>query len=412
MLELIVILLFIILSAIFSASETAYTSLSMIQIQDIRKKGKSGISVYNLVQSPSKLITTILIGNNISNIIASTLTTKFVLEKYGNSALAISTGLITIIVLIFAEILPKQIAILNNEIIALSTSFFLKPLIFIFTPLIYIINKIIKKILNLLKIKTSYKMTKESIKNMLSLAGNLGILKNDSRIFMQKMLDIDQVRASEIMTHRTEVFSLSSSSKLKDVIKLIKEEGYSRIPIYKGQSREQIIGILIAKDLIEVNKKDMNKNVSQFIKQAVFVQQNKRIKDILDIMRKKQKIMAIVIDEYGGFSGILTIEDIVEKIFGAISDEYDIKEEKPLITQINNNTYSILGETTFDEIEEIIGISIEHKEYTNTIGGYLIDLLDKIPTKDETVKTADGEYFINKIQNNKIETITFIKSKN
>ncbi|EEF84677.1 putative hemolysin [Borreliella spielmanii A14S] len=382
MLELIVILLFIILSAIFSASETAYTSLSMIQIQDIRKKGKSGISVYNLVQSPSKLITTILIGNNISNIIASTLTTKFVLEKYGNSALAISTGLITIIVLIFAEILPKQIAILNNEIIALSTSFFLKPLIFIFTPLIYIINKIIKEILKLFKIKTSHQMTKESIKNMLSLAGNLGILKNDSRIFMQKMLDIDQVRASEIMTHRTEVFSLSSSSKVKDIIKLIKEEGYSRIPIYKGQSREQIIGILIAKDLIEVNKKDMNKNVSQFIKPAVFVQQNKRIKDILNIMREKQKIMAIVIDEYGGFSGILTIEDIVEKIFGAISDEYDINEEKPLITQINDNTYSILGETTFDDIEEIVGISIKHKEYTNTIGGYLIDLLDKIPKKD------------------------------
>ncbi|ARS29981.1 hemolysin [Borreliella burgdorferi] len=411
MLELIIILLFIILSAIFSASETAYTSLSIIQIQDIRKKGKSGISVYNLVQSPSKLITTILIGNNISNIVASTLTTKFVLEKYGNSALAISTGLITIIVLIFAEILPKQIAILNNEIIALSTSFFLKPLIFIFTPLIYIINKIIKKILNLFKVKTSSQRTKESIKNMLSLAGSLGILKNDSRIFMQKMLDIDQVRASEIMTHRTGVFSLSSSSKLKDVIKLIKEEGYSRIPIYKGQSREQIIGILIAKDLIEVNKKDMNKNVSQFIKPAVFVQQNKRIKDILDIMRKKQKIMAIVIDEYGGFSGILTIEDIVEKIFGAISDEYDIKEEKPLITQINDNTYSILGETTFDEIEEAIGISIKHKEYTNTIGGYLIDLLDKIPTKNETVKTNDGEYFIKEIQNNKIETITFIKSK-
>ncbi len=411
MLELIIILLFIILSAIFSASETAYTSLSIIQIQDIRKKGKSGISVYNLVQSPSKLITTILIGNNISNIVASTLTTKFVLEKYGNSALAISTGLITIIVLIFAEILPKQIAILNNEIIALSTSFFLKPLIFIFTPLIYIINKIIKKILNLFKVKTSSQMTKESIKNILSLAGSLGILKNDSRIFMQKMLDIDQVRASEIMTHRTGVFSLSSSSKLKDVIKLIKEEGYSRIPIYKGQSREQIIGILIAKDLIEVNKKDMNKNVSQFIKPAVFVQQNKRIKDILDIMRKKQKIMAIVIDEYGGFSGILTIEDIVEKIFGAISDEYDIKEEKPLITQINDNTYSILGETTFDEIEEAIGISIKHKEYTNTIGGYLIDLLDKIPTKNETVKTNDGEYFIKEIQNNKIETITFIKSK-
>ncbi|WKC77775.1 hemolysin family protein [Borreliella turdi] len=411
MLELTVILLFIILSAIFSASETAYTSLSILQIQDIRKKGKSGISVYNLVQSPSKLITTILIGNNISNIIASTLTTKFVLEKYGNSTLAISTGLITIIVLIFAEILPKQIAILNNEVIALSTSFFLKTLIFIFTPLIYIINKIIKKILNLFKIKTSYKMTKESIKNMLSLAGNLGILKNDSRIFMQKMLDIDLVRASEIMTHRTEVFSLSSSSKLKDVIKLIKEEGYSRIPIYKRQSREQIIGILIAKDLIEINKKDMNKSVSQFIKPAVFVQQNKKIKDILDIMRKKQKIMAIVIDEYGGFSGILTIEDIVEKIFGAISDEYDIKEEKPLITQINNNTYSILGETTFDEIEEIIGISIKHKEYTNTIGGYLTDLLDKIPQKNETVTTTDGEYFIKEIQNNKIKTITFIKSK-
>lgn len=217
MLELIIILLFIILSAIFSASETAYTSLSIIQIQDIRKKGKSGISVYNLVQSPSKLIITILIGNNISNIVASTLTTKFVLEKYGNSALAISTGLITIIVLIFAEILPKQIAILNNEIIALSTSFFLKPLIFIFTPLIYIINKIIKKILNLFKVKTSSQMTKESIKNMLSLAGSLGILKNDSRIFMQKMLDIDRSLLHSIgLMHITILENMGNKISLKD----------------------------------------------------------------------------------------------------------------------------------------------------------------------------------------------------
>ncbi|WP_024655594.1 hemolysin family protein [Borrelia hispanica] len=409
MLELIIILILVILSAIFSASETAYTSLSLIQLQDIKKKGKLGTVVYNLSQNPSKLVTTILIGNNIANITASTLTTKFVLDKYGNNSLAFSTGIITIIVLICSEIFPKQIAILNNESIVLYTSIFIKTLTIIFTPAIYIINGIVKILLSLCKITTNQKITKDSIKNMLSLAEKLGILENDDRIFMQKMLNIGEVRASEIMTHRTEVFSLSSTSKLKDKIKLIKKEGYSRIPIYKGQNREQIIGILITKDLIEISKKKLEKNIIKFIKPAVFVQQNKRIKDILDIMRQKQKIMAIVIDEYGGFSGILTVEDIMEKIFGAIFDEYDFEEKKQLITKKDDNIYLISGETTFDEIEETVGIKIQHKDYINTMGGYIMDLLDKIPTKGERVNTEHGEYLIEEIQNHKIKKITFKK---
>ncbi|AAX17538.1 MULTISPECIES: hemolysin family protein [Borrelia] len=409
MLELTIILIFIILSAIFSASETAYTSLSLIQLQDIKKKGKLGTVVYNLAQNPSKLVTTILIGNNIANITASALTTKFVLDKYGNNALALSTGIITIIVLICSEIFPKQIAILNNESIVLSTSILLKILTIIFTPAIYVINGIVKILLSLCKIKASQKMTKDSIKNMLFLAEKLGILENDDRIFMQKMLNIGEVRASEVMTHRTEVFSLSSTSQLKDKIKLIKKEGYSRIPVYKGQNREQIIGILITKDLIEISKKKLEQNIIKFVKPAVFVQQNKRIKDILDIMRQKQKIMAIVIDEYGGFAGILTIEDIVEKIFGAIFDEYDFEEQKQLITKKDENIYLISGETTFDEIEETVGIKIQHKDYINTIGGYIMDLLDKIPTGGEQVSTEHGEYLIEEIQNHKIKKITFTK---
>ncbi|AWG42592.1 HlyC/CorC family transporter [Candidatus Borreliella tachyglossi] len=409
MLELIIIAIFIILSAIFSASETAYTSLSLIQLQDIKKKGKLGVVVYHLSQNPSKLVTTILIGNNIANIAASALTTKFVLDKYGNNALALSTGIVTIVVLIFAEIFPKQIAILNNESIALSTSILLKTLTIIFTPVIYVINGIVRILLSLSKIKTSQKMTKDSIRNMLSLAENLGILENDDRIFMQKMLNIGEVRASEVMTHRTEVFSLSSTSKLKDKIKLIKKEGYSRIPVYKGQNREQIIGILIAKDLIEINRKELDKSIIKFVKPAVFVQQNKRIKDILDIMRQRQKIMAIVIDEYGGFSGILTIEDIIEKIFGAIFDEYDLEEEKQFIIKKDENTYLILGETTFDEIEETVGIKIQHEDYINTIGGYIMDLLDKIPKGGEQVNTEHGEYLIEEVQNHKIRKITFKK---
>ncbi|BDU63120.1 hemolysin [Candidatus Borrelia fainii] len=409
MLELTIILIFIILSAIFSASETAYTSLSLIQLQDIKKKGKLGIVVYNLAQNPSKLVTTILIGNNIANITASALTTKFVLDKYGNNALALSTGIITIIVLICSEIFPKQIAILNNESIVLSTSILLKILTILFTPAIYVINGIVKILLSLCKIKASQKMTKDSIKNMLFLAEKLGILENDDRIFMQKMLNIGEVRASEVMTHRTEVFSLSSTSQLKDKIKLIKKEGYSRIPVYKGQNREQIIGILITKDLIEISKKKLEQNIVKFVKPAVFVQQNKRIKDILDIMRQKQKIMAIVIDEYGGFAGILTIEDIVEKIFGAIFDEYDFEEQKQLITKKDKNIYLISGETTFDEIEETVGIKIQHKDYINTIGGYIMDLLDKIPTGGEQVSTEHGKYLIEEIQNHKIKKITFTK---
>ncbi|AYE36090.1 HlyC/CorC family transporter [Borrelia turcica IST7] len=409
MLELTLIIVFIILSAIFSASETAYTSLSLIQLQDIKKKGKLGTVVYHLAQNPSKLVTTILIGNNIANITTSVLATKFVLNKYGNNALALSTGIVTIIVLIFSEILPKQIAILNNEGIALSTSILLKTLTFIFTPIIYVINGMTKALLSLCKIKTSQKMNKDSIKNMLFLAENLGILENDARIFMQKMLNIGEVRASEVMTHRTEVFSLSSTSRLKDKIKLIKKEGYSRIPVYKGQNREQIIGILITKDLIEISKNELEKSIIKFAKPAVFVQQNKRIKDTLAIMRQNQKIMAIVIDEYGGFSGIVTIEDIVEKIFGAIFDEYDLEEEKQFITKEGENVYLILGETTFDEIEETVGIKIQHKDYINTMGGYIMDLLDKIPKEGEQVNTEHGEYLIEEVQNHKIKKITFKK---
>ncbi|WKC57776.1 hemolysin family protein [Borrelia sp. P9F1] len=409
MLDLSLIVVFIVLSAVFSASETAYTSLSLMQLQDIKKKGKLGAIVYHLAQTPSKLVTTILIGNNISNITTSVLATKFVLNKYGDNALAFSTGIVTIIVLIFSEIFPKQIAILNNEGIALSTSILLKTLAFVFTPIIYVINEMTKILLSLCKIKTSQKMNKDTIKNMLSLAENLGILENDARMFMQKMLNIGEVRASEVMTHRTEVFSLSSTSKLKDKIKMIKKEGYSRIPVYRGHNREQIIGILITKDLIEISKKELEKSIIKFAKPAVFVQQNKRIKDTLAIMRQKQKIMAIVIDEYGGFSGILTIEDIVEKIFGAIFDEYDLEEEKQFIIKKDENTYLILGETTFDEIEEIVGIKIQHKDYINTVGGYIMDLLDKIPKEGEQVNTEHGEYLIEEVRNHKIKKITFKK---
>ncbi|UGQ15898.1 hemolysin family protein [Borrelia sp. RT5S] len=409
MLELSLIIVSIVLSAVFSASETAYTSLSLMQLQDIKKKGKLGAIVYYLAQNPSKLVTTILIGNNISNITTSVLATKFVLNRYGDTALAFSTGIVTIVVLIFSEIFPKQIAILNNEGIALSTSILLKTLTFIFTPIIYVINGMTKALLILCKIKTSQKMNKDTIRNMLSLAENLGILENDARIFMQKMLNIGEVRTSEVMTHRTEVFSLSSTSKLKDKIKIIKKEGYSRIPVYRGQNREQIIGILITKDLIEISKKELEKSIIKFAKPAVFVQQNKRIKDTLAIMRQKQKIMAIVIDEYGGFSGILTIEDIVEKIFGAIFDEYDLEEEKQFIIKRSENIYLILGETTFDEIEEIIGIKIQHKDYINTVGGYIMDLLDKIPKGGEQVNTEHGEYLIEEVRNHKIRKIIFKK---
>ena len=409
MLELSLIIVSIVLSAVFSASETAYTSLSLMQLQDIKKKGKLGAIVYYLAQNPSKLVTTILIGNNISNITTSVLATKFVLNRYGDTALAFSTGIVTIVVLIFSEIFPKQIAILNNEGIALSTSILLKTLTFIFTPIIYVINGMTKALLILCKIKTSQKMNKDTIRNMLSLAENLGILENDARIFMQKMLNIGEVRTSEVMTHRTEVFSLSSTSNLKDKIKIIKKEGYSRIPVYRGQNREQIIGILITKDLIEISKKELEKSIIKFAKPAVFVQQNKRIKDTLAIMRQKQKIMAIVIDEYGGFSGILTIEDIVEKIFGAIFDEYDLEEEKQFIIKRSENIYLILGETTFDEIEEIIGIKIQHKDYINTVGGYIMDLLDKIPKGGEQVNTEHGEYLIEEVRNHKIRKIIFKK---
>ncbi|UGQ17008.1 hemolysin family protein [Borrelia sp. RT1S] len=409
MLELSLIIVSIVLSAVFSASETAYTSLSLMQLQDIKKKGKLGAIVYYLAQNPSKLVTTILIGNNISNITTSVLATKFVLNRYGDTALAFSTGIVTIVVLIFSEIFPKQIAILNNEGIALSTSILLKTLTLVFTPIIYMINGMTKALLILCKIKTSQKMNKDTIRNMLSLAENLGILENDARIFMQKMLNIGEVRTSEVMTHRTEVFSLSSTSKLKDKIKIIKKEGYSRIPVYRGQNREQIIGILITKDLIEISKKELEKSIIKFAKPAVFVQQNKRIKDTLAIMRQKQKIMAIVIDEYGGFSGILTIEDIVEKIFGAIFDEYDLEEEKQFIIKRSENIYLILGETTFDEIEEIIGIKIQHKDYINTVGGYIMDLLDKIPKGGEQVNTEHGEYLIEEVRNHKIRKIIFKK---
>lgn len=399
------LLILLSLSAFFSASETALMSLSKIRLRHMVDEKVKGADIINkLVEESSKLLGSILVGNNIVNIGASALATSLAISLWGDAGVGIATGVMTLLVLIFGEITPKSLAVQNTEKTALKVA---KP--------IYIITIILSPIVNILMTVTNWMIrlfggnpekqvsfiTEEELKTMVDVSHEEGVLEVDEKKMIYNVFEFGDSQAKDVMTPRTDMIAVEINATYDEIIDLFKKEQFSRMPVYEDNT-DNIIGILYIKDLFFFEGNKDKFNLRQLIRPPFFTYEFKVTSELFAEMRTKRTPMAIVLDEYGGTAGIVTMEDLVEEIVGDIEDEYDDKDEE--IQVIKEDEYIVDGSTRIDFLNEMIGTNIESEDF-DSIGGFVIGILGRLPEPGENVEYDHIKFIVEDIDKNRIEKL-------
>lgn len=405
--QVIAILVLIGLSAFFSSSETAFTSLSYLQLQEILKNhGRTGRLVEQLSQRPNILLTTILIGNNLVNIAASAIATQLTIEMFGNQAVGIMTGVLTLVILIFAEVTPKQLAILHSDKIALRMAYPIRALSLLLYPVIKMIGFISSTITSFFAPEQKARISLEGVLHMVHLAEREGVVENYETRMVKSVFRFNDTQVQTIMTHRTDIFSLEADRTLQDILKEITRRGYSRIPVY-DDNPEHIVGILLVRDMMRyIAEGSGDTPIREIMTEPIFVSETRKVNELFFLFKKEKLNIAVVMDEYGGLAGIVTLEDVAEELFGELYDENEIQGWEK-ITPLGNNRYRITGDTSLHQITDRFGISFPHSKYVQTLGGLLIEYLGTIPVRNQKITTSNGDFIVENLRRKRIETAIF-----
>lgn len=401
----------ILLSALFSGSETALTALSKARIRKLKGEKVKGIELLEgLLENTPRLISTILVGNNLVNILAASVATNIAVRVYGNLGIGIATGILTFLILVFGEITPKTYAINHPERVALFAVWFISALSYVFYPvsrvLIFIAN-IILKILRQETIKQGPFLTADEIKAMVAIGEEEGVLEEEERKMIHGVLELGDTIVKEVMVPRTDMVCVSSDQTIGESLEVAQEAGFSRIPIYE-ESLDNVTGILYVKDMLDfVGRGKLGVLVKDLAREPYYVPETKRVDELLREFQMRKIHMAIVIDEYGGTAGLVTLEDLIEEIVGEIFDEYDFEEEKR-IEQISEEEWMFDGRVDIDAVEELLGIEIKEEE-AETIGGFVTSLLGHVPEENEKVAYEGHEFRVAKVENRRVSKVHVIK---
>ena len=405
-----IVLLVILLagSSFFSASETALMSLSKIKIRHMEEDGVKGAKlVGSLLENSNRLLTSILIGNNIVNIAATSITTSLFTTTLGLGAegVAAATALMTILVLIFGEITPKTISANMPEKVSLAVSKPIKVFMIILTPIVGIFNVITKVIFKLLGVDDHGVrpfITEEELKTMVNVSHEEGLLEIEEREIINNVFEFGDMQAKEAMVQRLDIVAIDVEDSYEEIIELFKTEKLSRMPVYE-ETIDDIIGILNIKDIIFLSDEEIkNFDIKEYIREPFFTYEFKKITQLLEEMKKDKSQMAIVVDEYGGTAGLITIEDLVEVIVGDIEDEYDEEEEE--IQVIGPKEFLVEGSTKISDVNEVLNINLESDEF-DSIGGYIIGYIKHIPEENEIIEVGKVKFNIESVDKNRIKKI-------
>jgi len=401
----------IILSAFFSGAEIALSSLDKITLKKLVKENKKeGQWVQALLRKPSSWLITILIGNNLVNIAAASLATLFAAKIVGGTPgkiVGIVTGIMTFIILVFGEIIPKRYCQQHALPISLKIA---KPIYFLsvfFSPLVKVLTLLTQGILKVSgskEVKKNHLITEKEIHTLIDIGAEEGILEKKEEEMAHSALEFDETQAKEIMVPRTKMVCIEEEENLYTLLELIKKVGYSRIPVYR-KTIDNIVGIAYAKDLLNFfSKIDKSLKVKQIMHSPIFVPYTTHLSELFRKLQKEKTHLAIIVDEYGGVAGIITIEDLLEEIVGEIEDEYDLKKEK--IISLENKSFLIDADTNIDEVNEKIGTHFPEKtEAFESIGGFIIHFLGRIPQKGETIEYQNLKINITEADEKHIEKI-------
>ena len=403
--ELIVIIVGVAGSAFFSSSETALTSLNVFKIRQMEENGVENSSlVRKLTDDIGKVLTTILIGNNIVNIATTTVATIFFTDLFGPSGAIISTIVLTLTILIFGEVTPKNIASSSSEKVALKVAKPIKFFDFILKPMSFFLQAITNFLTRMVIGEDSKKddlVTEEDLKTIVDVSEEQGVINNQESEIINNVFEFGDSDVEDIMTARTNMEAIAVDMEDRELREFLKNCKHSRIPVY-GKSIDNIIGILHMKDIVAFVADDKELNIEEMVRPAFYVYDNMHIFDLFKSMRGENVSLAIVIDEYGGTSGIVTIEDIVEELVGEIEDEYDTHLES--ILKINDKEYLVNPSIHINDFNDYFDTDLEQIK-NDSIGGFLIDKLGRIPKLGDTIETDGIKITVVQINRYKLEML-------
>ena len=404
--QLIVIIILLCLSAFFSSSETALTTVNQIRMRTLADNGdKRAARVLHVTGNPGKMLSAILIGNNIVNLSASSISTSLAIHLFGNTGAGIATGILTFLILIFGEVTPKTMATIKADSMSLTVAAPIGLLMKILTPVIFIINKLSLGLMFLLHVNikdAQKKMTEEELRTIVDVSQENGVIEHEERDMIHNLFDFGDAEAKEIMVPRIDMTFVQADATYQEVLDIFRQDMFTRLPVYED-STDNVIGIINMKDFLLQNDTP-EFSVRNLLREPYFTYEHKNTADLFLEMRKSSISLAIVLDEYGVTAGLITLEDLLEEIVGEIRDEYDADEEDD-ITRISDREFYVLGSANLNDVSEALSLHFTSDDY-DTIGGYCLGLLDHLPEKNEIILTDNNILLrIDRMEKNRIERI-------
>ena len=403
--QLIILILLLLLSAFFSSSETALTTVNKIRMRTLADAGdeRAGF-VLKVIGDPSKMLSAILIGNNIVNLYASSLATLLATRLWGNEMVGLATGILTLLILVFGEITPKTISTISAEGIALRFSKIIYVIMILLTPVIFIVNRLSFLVLKLFRVdphKRAEAITEDELRTIVEVSHEEGVIESEEKKMINNVFDFGDAVAKDVMVPRIDMRFVDVNATYQELIEIFREEKYTRFPVFE-ESTDNVIGIINIKDIfLAENSSDFS--VRNYLRQPLYTYEFKKVSELMLEMRKVEVNIIIVLDEYGATVGLITLEDMLEEIVGEIRDEYDEDEEDAVI-QVSPKEYIVAGSMKLADLNDRLELNLESEDY-DSIGGLVIGLLDHLPEAGEDVVVDHVRIVVDRVEKNRIDKV-------
>ncbi|PIZ74576.1 hypothetical protein COY07_00390 [Candidatus Peregrinibacteria bacterium CG_4_10_14_0_2_um_filter_43_11] len=407
--DLILLLFLIFLSGIFSGAEIALTSLSVTKVRTIKKDGKfASKAIFKLKRKPENLLVTVLIGNNIVNILATVIATIWGVRVFGDNVIGVITGALTLVILVFGEITPKTFAQKFAEPFSRVVAYPLLWLTILLWPITWIFEKYISGLMKLLKVdKSFHSLSEEELLAMVDMSTEEGVLEEHEQELIENILEFDETMVEEIMTIEKNIEAIEVSKSIQEAAHFFVNHSHSRIPVYKG-SLDNVIGILTVHDILRlIHQADKTKNLSKFpFTPVIVVPKTKSISDLFREFQRRHQHIAVVVDDRGQTVGLVTMEDILEEIVGDISDEQDC--DAKLVHRVDNVTWEASGEATIEMINEAMDVELDYPEH-QTVSLLILEELKRFPRQGEKLSYEHLIFQVTAMSKKRIEKVLIVK---
>lgn len=402
--QLVIVIILLSASAFFSSAETALMTSNKLRMRNLAENGdKRAAKVLKVTENTDKMLSAILIGNNIVNLTASSISTALTLKIFGSKLVGIATGILTFLILVFGEITPKNVASKNAENMALAYIGVISFLVTLLTPVIFIVNTVAKFVISIFNKNgdDNNAVTEEELRAMVEYSHEEGVIENEEKKMIVNVVDFGDTVAGDIMVPRVDMVMVDEKSSYEEILQVFREERYTRIPVYE-ETPDNVIGILNVKDFLLIEDKE-NFVMKELLREPLYTYEYKKTSALMMDMRKTGANIVIVLDEYGITAGLITLEDMLEEIVGEIRDEFDADEDEG-ITKVSDLEYLIDGSTNLDDINDRIGLSLSSEEY-ESIGGLIMEKLGRLPVEGEIINFDNIVLTVKKMDHARIEKV-------